>query len=155
MFAVRYLGKKQYLVGSLVNPCQLSRFAFGDGDTLAKTLSRFWEIEDISLKPCSSAAGKYCEEYFTPTTFRRADGYTVSLTIKDNFPFDVCLGKSRLSACTQFIRNETRLLKTTEVKSRFDQVIQEYLDLGHMQTVYPYSRDMPNPFEYSLHHHGH
>ena len=33
-----------------------------------KTLSRFWEIKDIPSKPCSSVAGKYCEEYYTQTT---------------------------------------------------------------------------------------
>ena len=106
------------------------------------------EIEDIPSKPCSSAADKYCEEYYTQTTIRGADGrYTVSLPFKENFPYDVCLGKSRPSAHAQFIRNESRLLNTPEVKCTYDQVIQELLDLGHMQSVSSSSREIANPFE--------
>ena len=99
----------------------------------------------------NSAADKYCEEYYAQITTRGADGrYTVSLPFKDNFPFDVCLSKSGPSAHAQFIRNETRFLKASEIKNNNDQVIQEYLDLGHMQPISPSSREMSNPIEYYL-----
>ena len=83
------------LTGPVPTSTFISNFSttigLGDEDTLAKTLWRFWEIEDIPSKPRSSAAYKYCEEYYAQTTIHGADRrYTVSLPFKDNFPFDVC-----------------------------------------------------------------
>lgn len=45
------------------------------------------------------------------------------------------LSNSPDSVHAQFKRNETRLLRNPELKSRYDKVISEYIKLGHMPEV--------------------
>ena len=47
----------------------------------------------------------------------------------------ITLGNSRSSAFAQFIRNENRLKKNPTFHSEYNQVLQEYIDLGHMSEI--------------------
>ncbi|XP_075158007.1 uncharacterized protein LOC142231277 [Haematobia irritans] len=105
--------------------------------TLEKQLKRFWEVENLPQNPLPSSADEYCEKLYSDTTSRDCDGrYIVSLPFKEPFlDKSIQLGQSRATAYAQFVRNEHRLLKIPDLKHKYDTVIQEYLDLRHMEAV--------------------
>ncbi|XP_070075733.1 uncharacterized protein [Drosophila takahashii] len=70
-------------------------------------LTKFWEVEDVPVKP-GKESSSVCENNFQQTTTRDKDG-----------------------------RNEARLNKNVSLREQYDSVIQEYLDLGHMHLVSP------------------
>nr|XP_044249383.1 uncharacterized protein LOC123002820 [Drosophila takahashii] len=70
-------------------------------------LTKFWEVEDVPVKP-GKESSSVCENNFQQTTTRDKDG-----------------------------RNEARLSKNVPLREQYDSVIQEYLDLGHMHLVSP------------------
>ena len=116
-------------------------------------LSRFWELEEVPTRPTISDDEKYCEELYRRTTYRNSSGrFVVSLPFIRNFPYEKALGQSRNIAMSQYVRNETRLSKDMEYKSKYDEVILEYLTLNHMKSVTP---DLTsNPKSYYLPHHA-
>ncbi|XP_041449494.1 uncharacterized protein LOC121404255 [Drosophila obscura] len=102
---------------------------------LEKLLTRFWEVEDLPGRP-TSESDSICEENFLQTTQRAPDGrYIVTLPFK--CPEKIDLGYSRPSAHAQFLRNEQRLQRNLPLKKQYDDVIHEYLELGHMKQVPP------------------
>ncbi|XP_037826545.1 uncharacterized protein LOC119614493 [Lucilia sericata] len=119
--------------------------------TLDKVLTRFWEIEDVPTQPKVSEESSLCEETFKTTTLRLPNGrYQV------NLPFiypPVELGNSRHVAMAQFLRNEKSLMKKPELKMEYDNVLQEYIDLGHMKPI-KYNPNIPSNTHYYLPHHA-
>ncbi|XP_037813774.1 uncharacterized protein LOC119604939 [Lucilia sericata] len=115
-------------------------------------LARFWELEEVPQATRLSETEEYCEELYRTTTYRNPDGrYVVSLPFRREFLNEVTLGDSRHSALSQFRRNETRLLKTPDLKSQYDTVIREYFEMGHIRAVNPPSSDATN-YYYLPHH---
>ncbi|XP_075150695.1 uncharacterized protein LOC142224793 [Haematobia irritans] len=51
------------------------------------------------------------------------------------YPKDLKLGLSRNNAISQLKRNESQLMRNSELKIQYDRVLQEYADLGHMAMV--------------------
>nr|XP_044248535.1 LOW QUALITY PROTEIN: uncharacterized protein LOC123002433 [Drosophila takahashii] len=79
-----------------------------------------------------------CEDNFLRTTTKDDTGrYVVSLPFRDPENMKCSLGHSRSLALAQFLRNEQRLKRDSTLKSKYDSVIQEYLDLNHMREVPP------------------
>ncbi|XP_037824736.1 uncharacterized protein LOC119612918 [Lucilia sericata] len=119
--------------------------------TLDKVLTKFWEIEDVPTQPKVSEESSLCEETFKTTTLRLPNGrYQV------NLPFiypPVELGNSRHVAMAQFLRNEKSLMKKPELKMEYDNVLQEYIDLGHMKPI-KYNPNTPSNTHYYLPHHA-
>ncbi|XP_046808368.1 uncharacterized protein LOC124420202 [Lucilia cuprina] len=119
--------------------------------TLDKVLTKFWEIEDISTQPKVSEESSLCEETFMTTTRRLPNGrYQV------NLPFiypPVELGNSRHVAMAQFLRNEKSLIKKPELKMEYDNVLQEYIELGHMRHI-KYNPNTSSNTHYYLPHHA-
>ncbi|XP_044314736.1 uncharacterized protein LOC123037552 [Drosophila rhopaloa] len=70
-------------------------------------LTKFWEVEDVPVKP-GKESSSVCENNFQQTTTRDKEG-----------------------------RNEVRLSKNALLRKQYNSVIQEYLDLGHMHLVSP------------------
>ncbi|XP_075150761.1 uncharacterized protein LOC142224870 [Haematobia irritans] len=105
--------------------------------SLEKQIKRFWEVENIPQEPLPSSSDEYCEKLFSDTTIRDSDGrYIVSLPFKESFlDKSISLLESRDIAHAQFLKNENRLLKNSELKVRYDSVIKEYLELFHMERV--------------------
>lgn len=115
-------------------------------------LARFWEIEEVPQASPETEDDIFCEELYRKTTFRNEEGrYVVSLPFKPDYPLKIQLGYSRNIAVSQFYRNELRLLKTPDVKSQYDTVIEEYKSLGHMSKVKTYDSSIPT---YYLPHHA-
>lgn len=115
--------------------------------SLDKLLTKFWEVEDLPVRH-SNPSDSFCEDNFTRTTIRSANGrYTVTLPFKN--PDRINLGHSRSIALAQFLKNEQRLKRDISLQDNYNSVIQEYLDLGHMRQVSPC--DVSNCF-YLPHH---
>ncbi|XP_075150668.1 uncharacterized protein LOC142224766 [Haematobia irritans] len=103
---------------------------------LDKQISKFWEMEDLPRKKQLSSEEQFCEENFEKTTKRDSSGrYVVTLPFKEDFRKTIKLGQSRGIAVTQFLRNESRLLRNVDLNGQYSKVLQEYIDLGHMKKV--------------------
>ncbi|XP_061395347.1 uncharacterized protein LOC133330966, partial [Musca vetustissima] len=99
-------------------------------------LTKFWEIEEVPRVPVVSDDDRKCEEIFLSTTIRGPDGrYVVDLPFRTELPFSVSSKSSRYVALSQFLRNELSLARNPERKGDYDEVILEYLALGHMEKV--------------------
>ncbi|KAH8337105.1 hypothetical protein KR074_011099, partial [Drosophila pseudoananassae] len=139
---------------SPANPRSVSvfstRVAPSLGDSLDQLLTKFWEVEDVPT-PISSESDSVCEHNFVQTTKRDECGkYVVTLPLRDPGQKGSELAASRSFALAQFLRNEQRLKRDPPLKARYDSVIQEYIDLGHMTEVSPAS----NSATYHLPHHA-
>ncbi|XP_073811694.1 uncharacterized protein [Musca autumnalis] len=122
--------------------------------SLDKEIRRFWEVENGTRKKFTSNSDKSCEELFVSTTTRNEDGrYVVRLPFKEGFPDKIFLGQSRPSAVSQFLRNESRLLRNPNFKLEYDQVLDEYIQLKHMVPIQTPSSNS-NPGHYYMPHHS-
>ncbi|XP_073841414.1 uncharacterized protein [Musca autumnalis] len=122
--------------------------------SLDKEIRRFWEVENGPRKRFASNSDKSCEELFVSTTTRNKDGrYVIRLPFKEGFPNEIFLGQSRPRAVSQFLRNESRLLRTPNFKVEYDQVLDEYIQLKHMIPIQTPSSSA-NPSHYYMPHHS-
>lgn len=105
-------------------------------------LARFWELDSVdSISP--THGDEFCEKHFTETHYRQQDGrYVVSLPIK---PDAKPLGHSKAQALKRFYNLEKRLASDVQLKSAYQDFMQEYIELGHMQ-IAPPAADGPNVF---------
>ncbi|XP_070139973.1 uncharacterized protein [Drosophila kikkawai] len=104
-------------------------------DSLDQLLTKFWEVEEVS-KQIVPESDSVCEKNFVQTTRRDNCGkYVVTLPLRDPAHKGSELASSRSFALAQFLRNEQRLKRDPPLKARYDAVIQEYLELGHMAEV--------------------
>ncbi|XP_073817385.1 uncharacterized protein [Musca autumnalis] len=99
-------------------------------------LAKFWEIEEVRRVPTVSVDDRRCEEIFQSTTIRCSDGrYMVDLPFRTDLTFELSSKSSRFIALTQFLRNETSLMRKPDRKTDYDAVLLEYLSLGHMEKI--------------------
>lgn len=96
------------------------------------TLKRLWELKDASLS--ITPEEQECKNYFVRIHTRTHTGrYIVRL------PFTVVrrptFGKSRDIALTHFHRLEARLNRDSDLKREYTDFLQEYEDLGHMESI--------------------
>jgi len=88
---------------------------------------------------------------FFPTTTRDDSGrYIISLPFCDPENVKSALGRSRSSALSQFLRTEQRRKRDSQLKTKYDFVFQEYLELNRMRKVLP----THNSASYYLPHHA-
>ena len=101
---------------------------------LDKQLERFWVMEELpkGLPPMSSQEEAVQEHYALTHLFSPPAGrYIVTLPKRVT---TLQLGESRQRALTRFLRNEQGLLRKGNW-TKFQEVVQEYLTLGHAQPV--------------------
>lgn len=97
---------------------------------LQHDISRFWEIEEGPQTQHLSESDAACEKQFQDRTYRNQKGrYVVSLPFNENI---IQLGKSRGQATQRLVSLERKLRRDPELQRQYSDVIQEYLDLGHM-----------------------
>ncbi|XP_065359110.1 uncharacterized protein LOC135953245 [Calliphora vicina] len=97
-------------------------------------LRKFWEQEEIPMSPAISSEDEYCEEFYVQTTKRLADGrYMVRLPFRKEFPNEKFLGPSRFMALGQYVRMEQTLSKDLSLSLQYNEVLNEYITLGHME----------------------
>lgn len=101
-------------------------------------LERFFEIEELGPidEKLFTAEEQACESYFDSTTIQRSDGY-YEVRHPLNQPIEA-LGDSREIAVRREtgVRNRLRR-EPPEVQKLFDDFMNEYKDLNHMQEVHP------------------
>ncbi|XP_045540617.1 uncharacterized protein LOC106708519 [Papilio machaon] len=102
-------------------------------------LRRFWELEsepqtNFNKKQLTPDEQK-CEDLFLATTKRDESGrYIVRLPFKSDNPSCKSSG-SRDIALKRFLMLEKRLTRNPELKAQYSEVINEYLQLYHMEKV--------------------
>ncbi|XP_054083224.1 uncharacterized protein LOC128920268 isoform X1 [Zeugodacus cucurbitae] len=123
---------------------------------LNNQLKKFWEVEELPQITQLSEEDQACEAYYKSTTTRNEHGrYVVRLPFKPTFPETTALGHSRISAVQQFLSMEKSLIKKSELKSAYDNVMEEYLDLNHMEETVPYEKISKGRYlSFYLPHHG-
>lgn len=122
---------------------------------LHEQMRQFWELENVQNEKSMSNEDAYCEEFYKQTTYRQADGrYVTRLPLRQEFPENVFLGTSRDMALAQYHRMEKTLEKTPELKLKYEQVLQEYIDLDHMEHVTSYENAEEKQTSFFLPHHA-
>ncbi|XP_044581653.1 uncharacterized protein LOC123263143 [Cotesia glomerata] len=113
---------------------------------LSSQLTKFWTIEDISSSDSRSIEDSTCETYYQNTTIRDTDGrYIVKLPFRAD---DVEFGNSKQKALNRFLSLQKRLNSDSSLKSEYNKVMNEYINLGHMVHV----PDDSGPGYYMPHH---
>lgn len=107
-----------------------SSFCAFQGPPIDNLLKRFWEIENVSAPPMLNVDDRKCEELYSSSVNRNADGsYTVSLPFKSS---PVELGNSYHLARNRFFSQERKLESHAELRSAYNDVIKENLDEGYL-----------------------
>ena len=97
----------------------------------------------------------YCENFLKRTTIRQSDGrYMVRLPFKEQFPNENFLDPSRNMALAQYHRMEKMLDRTPVLKVQDAEVLQEYIDLDHMESVVHFEPKAEKVFSFFLPHHA-
>ncbi|XP_044741128.1 uncharacterized protein LOC123302317 [Chrysoperla carnea] len=108
-------------------------------------IERFWKIEDTPHSIPMSLEEKQCEEHFKTTHSRNDSGrYIVRLPFKQ---FPPKLGNSKSQAYLRYMRLEQKFIRNPKLKTTYDSVINEYMDLGYLSVA-------KDPGAYILPHHG-
>lgn len=112
-------------------------------------LKKFWELEEIptnSYTPYSKQE-RFCEELFTKTTKREADGrFSVRIPLTESAD---ALGDTYTLALNRFHSLERKLDNEPKYKQMYCDFMSEYLNMGHMTRINSYCK----PY-YFLPHHG-
>ncbi|XP_065356330.1 uncharacterized protein LOC135950724 [Calliphora vicina] len=127
-----------------------------ENSSLNDMLRKFWEQEELSSEPLISDDDQYCENFYKQTTTRDENGrYIVRLPFKKEFPTSKFLGSSRVLALVQYSRINQTLSKTPELQKEYNNVLDEYLSLDHMEpTTYWEIMSDNKYFSFYLPHHA-
>ncbi|XP_065224059.1 uncharacterized protein LOC135848177 [Planococcus citri] len=107
---------------------------------IARTLEKFWEMEEISVEVLRSVDDEYCEKFYAETVSRDSTGrYTVRLPFKYSAEK---LGESRDTAL-KILNSLRRRLSSSQFES-CKAFMDEYLALGHMSPVPPIQNNEPH-----------
>ncbi|XP_017794319.1 PREDICTED: uncharacterized protein LOC108575898 [Habropoda laboriosa] len=119
---------------------------------LNKTISQFWEIEEIqpSFTSNSNSSTDPSEVHFDHTTTRDETGrYTVSIPFNNKLDE---LGQSRTQAKNRLLGVERRFLKDHELQRQYTDFMTEYEALGHMTRLTDHESVNAEPSYYLPHH---
>ncbi|XP_073976442.1 uncharacterized protein [Rhodnius prolixus] len=117
-------------------------------EDLACLVRRFWEVDKVPERLPLTPEERICEDLYLRDTYRLANGrYVVPLPLRAPH-----LGASRNVATRQFLRLEKRFARDSELRHAYHDVMQDYLDSGHMDLVS--ASDTPPSYEpfYIPHH---
>lgn len=97
-------------------------------------LKTLWEV-DQDLKRKYTTEESQCEKLYDESYTRTKEGrYVVSLPFKTNDPKSPN-GNTRNIAMQRLLQQEKRLDKKPDLREEYDEVLEEYLTLGHMEQV--------------------
>lgn len=116
--------------------------------TLESLLENMFEIEKFADDPIKSKDDQICEDLFMSTVQRDSTGrYLVSLPFKDS---PSKLGRSYDLAKKRLLSLEHRLDTTPLLRQTYSEVIQDYINQGHMSLVKENKLNVPS--FYAAHH---
>lgn len=127
--------------------------SIAEENSLSKDLQHFWELEEVELRNKISNEDEQCERMFAESLSRAEDG-----KLKTRLPFkidpsgDDVLGNSQNQAYMRLMQLERRLSKDKKLYEMYRQVINEYLELGHMREATP--EEIADPKGSFLPHHA-
>uniref|UniRef100_A0ABD2W317 Peptidase aspartic putative domain-containing protein n=1 Tax=Trichogramma kaykai TaxID=54128 RepID=A0ABD2W317_9HYME len=114
------------------SPAAVSAFHVCAREDLHGLVEKFWQLEDLQPTKHLTAEEQYCENYFTETTTRNADGrYVVRLPFAKKVSFE----GSRDVAVSCLHRMERRLEKSPRLSMLYKNFMDEYIYLKHMELV--------------------
>lgn len=97
---------------------------------LEMAVRRLWELQEPIEQPGQSTADADIERFYTSTLSRTAEGcYVVRIPLSDD---PTSLGDSRAIALKQFYRMEGRMNRDGELRRKYTEFMQIYIDMGHM-----------------------
>ena len=97
------------------------------------SLQRFWEIEEVPATKHLTNEERRCEEHFKSTTRRSPEGrFIVKLPFKNETGE---LGDSQQQAQRRLRSLLHRLQKQPDLYRRYNEFINEFIKLGHMEEV--------------------
>ncbi|XP_075157748.1 uncharacterized protein LOC142231014 [Haematobia irritans] len=105
-----------------------------EGTALSDLLRKFWDQEEVPTSHLVSAADAFCEEFYKKTTTRISNGrYMVRLPFREEFSQSMYLGSSRFIAMAQYNHMEHNLSKNSELRTQYNEVLNEYIELDHAE----------------------
>lgn len=125
----------------------ISLFSCEESRQLHNRMERFWELEEGSSDSVQTIEEGEVEAHFMDTHTRDEQGrFIVELPLKERISV---LGSSINMAHKRWNAVERRLLSSPDLKSQYDDFLEEYLALGHMSQV---EHDEEVPSNYVPHH---
>lgn len=119
-----------------------------DNDKLALELRRFWEVESIPKQTLLTPQEQMAEQHFKDNLQRGSDGrFIVKLPFKNDSTQEI--GNSFPAAKRRFISMTERFASKPDFRIKYDQCLQEYVDLNQMELT----RDLNIVPKYFLPHH--
>ncbi|XP_073949064.1 uncharacterized protein [Choristoneura fumiferana] len=116
---------------------------------LDNMLKNMWELE-ASGKRALTAEERFCEKSYYNTHSRSNEGrYIVKLPMKSEQP-QATQGGTRTIALKRLHQLERRLEKNSDLKKQYSDVIEDYINMNHMEQV-P-EGELSNPSVYLPHH---
>jgi hypothetical protein len=133
---------------SLVTP--VTTFTVQSNAELESSLTRFWTLEEPSSpSPSSIENTDPAEQVFLSSVTRTTSGrFCIELPFKTPKPI---IGDSKGQALHRFRHLEWRLSKNDEIRTKYKEFMQDYLDSNHMEIVPVQQRY--TPFHYYIPHH--
>lgn len=99
-------------------------------------LAHFWEIEELNPKRKLTVEEENCEEYYDKTVSQTEEGtYIVKIPFKKDELGPSRLGNSKNQCIARFMYLERKLAKDDNLRKEYCQVMNEYIELGHMEEV--------------------
>ena len=125
-------------------------------DPLDNLIQKFWEQEEIPLKPVLSQDDQACEEHFVATHERDPSGrYVVRLPFKDVERLkSLNLGESVHRASKVLLSMESKFRRDEKLRLAYHEFMKEYKDLGHMTEVGVLNTEINLQDSFFLPHHG-
>lgn len=117
--------------------------------SLAKTMQRFWEVEEPPMVSRMDPDHAECEAFYQSSTERLPSGRFVT-----RLPFVASrpgLGQSRALAEKRLLSMERRMQRDPVLRDKYIEFMREYEDLGHMS---PAQVDWSSSEHYFLPHHA-
>ncbi|XP_052741850.1 uncharacterized protein LOC128198806 [Bicyclus anynana] len=118
-----------------------SAFCAFSREPLDNLLERFWKVEEAPHQKFLSPEEQECEKIYVTTTTRKTDGsFIVSLPFKED---PVRLGNSYIPAKRRFLNLEKKFNNSPDLRIKYNEVIQDYLDKGILSKISPQESIMP------------
>lgn len=105
-------------------------------ESLDRQLTAFWQLEEVEIKKHLTAEEQQAEDVFCESVKRCSDGHLmVDLPFKSDPAH--CFGESYNIAKRRYYSLQQKLAKQPNLEAKYNEVIREYLTLGHMEMAKP------------------
>ena len=138
--------------GSIMNRKPMPPVSLHTCCQLETIVRQLWETESVPETKVLSLEEKKCVEHYNKTHCRNSNGrYVVRLPFKDD---GKTLGESRQIALRRLLQVERRLSKDPKHLDKYNEVLAEYLSLGHMEKVPANELNKKTDAVFYMPHHG-